>query len=268
MPYDAFSTIEGRQQFLLDGRSVGLVDACRVLDLTAGARDEDVANVVVVAHGRGDEEEWYGLLVDEFAGEEDLVVRPLDRRLGQVPHIAAASLRADGDPLLIVDIEDFVQSVRQYLAEGRLRGAAPGIDGAGERRRRVLGVDDSLTVREVERQLLARLGYDVDVAVDGADGWNALRAGRYDLLVTDVDMPRMNGLELVATVRREPRFAELPIIIVSYKDRDEDRIAGMQAGASAYLTKGAFRDDTFARTVHDLIGDPLRPADHSSGGGA
>jgi two-component system sensor histidine kinase and response regulator WspE len=67
-------------------------------------------------------------------------------------------------------------------------------------------------------------------------------------------MPRMNGLELVAAVRREPRLADLPIIIVSYKDREEDRLAGMHAGANAYLTKGAFRDDSFARTVRDLIG--------------
>jgi two-component system sensor histidine kinase and response regulator WspE len=117
-------------------------------------------------------------------------------------------------------------------------------------------VDDSLTVREVERQLLARLGYEVDVAVDGADGWNAIRSARYDLLVSDIDMPRMNGIELVRAVRSEARLAALPIIIVSYKDRPEDRLAGLDAGANVYLTKGAFQDDTFAATVRDLIGGP------------
>lgn len=255
VPVASLSAVEGRRQFLLDGKAVGLVDAATVLELGDAQRDADGAvSVMVVAHGRGVEEEWYGLIVDRFAGESDLVVRPLDPRLGKVPHVAAASIAESGDPLLIVDIDDLVQSVRQFLAEGKLRGSAlrPELDVA--KRRRILVVDDSLTVREVERQLLSRLGYDVDVAVDGADGWNAIRAGRYDLLVTDIDMPRMNGLELVAAVRREARFADLPIIIVSYKDREEDRLAGMHAGANAYLTKGAFRDDTFARAVRDLIG--------------
>ncbi|MDZ4755912.1 MAG: chemotaxis protein CheA, partial [Phycisphaerae bacterium] len=121
MPHDALSTIEGRQQFLLDGKSVGLVDAARVLDVKPGERSEDVASVMVVAHGRGADEEWYGLLVDRFAGESDLVVRALDARLGKVPHIAAASLLATGEPLLIVDVDDLVQSVRQFLSDGRLR---------------------------------------------------------------------------------------------------------------------------------------------------
>ncbi len=254
------SAVEGRRQFMLDGKAVGLVDAATVLELGEGERGaEGAVSVMVVAYGRGHDEEWYGLVVDRFAGESDLVVRPLDQRLGKVPHVAAASIAESGDPLLIVDVDDLVQSVRQYLSEGKLRGAAarPELDAA--RRRRILVVDDSLTVREVERQLLSRLGYDVDVAVDGADGWNAIRAGQYDLLVTDIDMPRMNGLELVAAVRREARFADLPVIIVSYKDREEDRLAGMQAGANAYLTKGAFRDDTFARAVRDLIGAPEGP---------
>ena len=250
------TTVEGRRQFLLDGRAVGLVDAATLLGerADAGLADpgEDLS-VLVLAHGRGRDEEWYALVVDRFNGESDLVVRRLDHRLGKVPHVAAAAIDESGSPLLILDVDDLVHSVRQFLGEGRLRGAAPAQAG-DRRRRRILVVDDSLTVREVERQLLVRLGYEVDVAVDGADGWNAIRAGGYDLLVTDVDMPRMNGLELVAAVRREPRLAELPVIMVSYKDRDEDRAAGLQAGANVYLTKGAFRDDTFARAVRDLVG--------------
>ena len=119
----------------------------------------------------------------------------------------------------------------------------------------MLVADDSITVREVERQLLRRLGHEVEVAVDGMDAWNQLCAGRFDLLVTDVDMPRMNGIELVRMLRRDPRFTNLPVAIVSYKDRAEDRAAGLEAGANAYLTKGSFQDQTFARTIADLIGE-------------
>ena len=92
------------------------------------------------------------------------------------------------------------------------------------------------------------------MAVDGQDGWHALRTVRYDLLITDIDMPRMDGIELIRQVRREPQLADLPIIIVSYKERDEDRMRGMEAGANAYLTKGSFHDDSLVTTVGDLIG--------------
>jgi two-component system sensor histidine kinase and response regulator WspE len=249
---DEIVPVEGRPQFTLDGRSVGLVDARTVLGFPAAPPDGGPVSVVVLGHGR--EGDRYGLVVDRFEGESDLVVRPLDPRFGKVPCIGAASLLEDGDPLLIVDVDDLVASVRQLLVEGRLRGG--GTTGTDRRTRRILVVDDSLTVREVERQLLARLGYEVDVAVDGADGWNAIRSARYDLLVSDIDMPRMNGIELVRAVRSEARLAALPIIIVSYKDRPEDRLAGLDAGANVYLTKGAFQDDTFAATVRDLIGGP------------
>lgn len=118
----------------------------------------------------------------------------------------------------------------------------------------VLVIDDSLTVRELERKLLTQHGYEVDVAVDGMDGWNALRAGRYDLVVTDIDMPRLDGIELVARVNADAALKSTPVVVVSYKDRDGDRQRGLDAGAAYYLTKGSFHDDTFLEAVVDLIG--------------
>jgi two-component system, chemotaxis family, sensor histidine kinase and response regulator WspE len=116
-------------------------------------------------------------------------------------------------------------------------------------------VDDSITVREVERQLLRAQGYDVALAVDGQEGWHAVRAESFDLVVTDVDMPRMNGLDLVRAIRGDPGLRDLPVVIVSYKEREEDRLRGLEVGASAYLTKSSFHDNTFLRSVADLIGE-------------
>lgn len=244
--------VQGRLQFMLEDASIGLVHASELLGGEAST-DADPLPVLVIGVG-GDRG---GLIVDEICGEEDLVVRPLDARLGSVPHIAAAAIRSDGAPVFVVDIDDLWRSVRQSLQVGRLLGVASHHAAAHRsQRRRVLVVDDSITVREVERQLLLRRGYDVDVAVDGREGYNALRAGKYDLLVTDVDMPRMTGIELIRAVRKEAKFAELPIIIVSYKDREEDRLMGLEAGASAYLTKSSFQDDSLIRMVEDLIGAP------------
>ena len=110
--------------------------------------------------------------------------------------------------------------------------------------------------REVERGLLAARGFLVDTAVDGADGWNALRAGAYDLVVTDVDMPRMNGIELVRRIKQDDRLRRLPVMIVSYKDREEDRVKGLEAGADDYITKSAFQEETWIGRVIDLVGEP------------
>jgi two-component system sensor histidine kinase and response regulator WspE len=252
VPGEDVEPVQGRMQVSLENRPVGLVHAAQVLGAGSDAALPDPAPVLVI--GSGDDR--CGLVVDEVRGEEDLVVRPLDARLGAVPHLAAAAIRSDGVPVLVVNVDDLWRSVKQALQGGRPLGipAAPGAERPD--RRRILVVDDSITVREVERQLLLRRGYDVDVAVDGREGYNALRAGRYDLMITDVDMPRMTGIELIRAVRREPRLAGLPIIIVSYKDREEDRLLGLEAGASAYLTKSSFQDDSLIRMVEDLVGAP------------
>jgi two-component system sensor histidine kinase and response regulator WspE len=251
-------TVEGRMQVLVDGQSVGVIDAARVLALADARRPAERENLVILG-GSGDR---YGVAVDRLVGEEDLVVRALDPRLGKVPHLSSAAVREDGDPVLIVDSEDLLQSVRVALNEGRLRGARPARALDARRALRALVVDDSATVREVERQLLVRMGFEVETAVDGLDGLHAAREGGFDLVVSDIDMPRMNGIEFVRALRGDARFAVVPVIVVSYKDREEDRLAGLDAGATAYLTKGAFRDSTFADTVHDLV-----PGLRGAGGG-
>jgi two-component system sensor histidine kinase and response regulator WspE len=124
-----------------------------------------------------------------------------------------------------------------------------------KKRKRVLVVDDSLTVRELERKLLVNHGYEVEVAVDGMDGWNAVRMESFNLVVTDIDMPRMDGIELVSLINKDPNLKSIPVMVVSYKDRDEDRRRGLEAGAAYYLTKGSFHDETLLRAVVDLIGE-------------
>jgi two-component system sensor histidine kinase and response regulator WspE len=197
------------------------------------------------------------VVVEEFLGERDLDVRPLDPRLGKVPNINSASVLEDGWPVLIIDVEDLVRSIDNLLSGRRLRAIESGEPTRPEatETKRILVVDDSITVRELERQLLESRGYEVDVAIDGMDGWNAVRSAHYDLIVTDVDMPRMDGIQLVTLIKMDPRFKSLPVVIVSYKDRPEDRLRGLEAGADCYLTKSSFHDETFLNTIVDLIGE-------------
>ena len=249
---DDIVQLEGRQHFWHEERHVGLVAASQLLNRPASQHNEDVLKVVVIR----ERDAVYGVAVERFIGERTLVVLPLDPRLGKVQDISAGALLDDGSAVLIIDVEDMLRSVEKLLNTGRLeRIDRRNRQADNQARKRVLVVDDSLTVRELERKLLLGRGYDVAVAVDGMDGWNALRADDFDLLITDIDMPRMDGIELVTLLRRDSRLQSLPVMVVSYKDREEDRRRGLDAGADYYLAKASFHDDALLDAVVELIGD-------------
>ena len=252
LPAEGIVQIEGRQHFWHEQRHIGLVSASQLLNRPAGPGDEQNIRVVVIR----EREQLYGVAVERLIGERVLVVMPLDPRLGKVQDISAGALLDDGSVVLIIDVEDLLRSVDKLLSSGRLERIERGPRGAarGAPRKRVLVVDDSLTVRELQRKLLGNRGYDVAVAVDGMDGWNALRGEDFDLLITDIDMPRMDGIELVGLVRRDHRLQSLPVMVVSYKDREEDRRRGLDAGADYYLAKASFHDDALLDAVVELIG--------------
>lgn len=253
LPAEALQTLEGYQHFSHGGRQIGLVSAHQVLQKGQWrARDGSVCVVVI-----GEQEHAYGVAVDAFLGERMLVVQPLDARLGKIADILAGALTEEGEPLLILDVADMLRTVEKLTASGRLQtvGAESAEDSAAGARKKVLVVDDSLTVRELERKMLSNRGYQVSVAVDGMDGWNAVRAEAFDLVITDIDMPRMDGIELVTLIRSAPSLQGLPVMIVSYKDREEDRQRGLEAGADHYFTKSSFHDESLLLAVTDLIGE-------------
>ncbi|WP_454712518.1 hybrid sensor histidine kinase/response regulator [Cupriavidus nantongensis] len=245
---------EGHQHFRHEGRAIGLVSAAQVLQRAGADPAYARERVPVVIIGEG--ERTYGIAVERMLGERLLVVQPLPAALGKVRDIAAGSLTDDGTPVLIFDVEDMIRSVEKLVSEGRIEGVRqPAAAITQARARRVLVVDDSLTVRELQRKLLAGRGYDVTVAVDGMDGWNVLRAEPFDLVITDIDMPRMDGIELVRRIRQDAALRQLPVMVVSYKDREQDRQRGLEAGADYYLAKGSFHDAALLDAVQDLIGE-------------
>jgi two-component system sensor histidine kinase and response regulator WspE len=246
-------SLEGRQHVDLDGDHIGLVAAQQIFGIDASV--PHAADIPIIVLGQGTRR--YGLTVDKLLGERELVVRSLDNVLGKVKDIGSAALLPDGTPLLIIDVEDVLHSIEHLITGGRVAPASAAEDMESSRHmKRILVVDDSFTVRELERKLLTTRGYAVDVAVDGMDGWNAVRTGKYDLVVTDVDMPRMDGIELVRRIRQDPRMHMLPIIIVSYKEREEDRARGMDAGADRYLAKGSYHDESMINAIIEQIGTP------------
>ncbi|MEO6917792.1 MAG: hybrid sensor histidine kinase/response regulator [Collimonas sp.] len=249
---DQIELLEGRQHFTFEERQIGLVAASQILQSGESTPSDDGIALVVI----GDMARTYGLQVDRLLGEHMLVVQPLDARLGKIKDVAAAALMEDGTPVLILDVEDMLHSVDKLIAHGQLDKIH---DSSSPQQvqtsKRVLVVDDSLTVRELERKLLSSRGYTVRIAVDGMDGWNALRSEPFDLVITDIDMPRMDGIELVTLIKNNLQLKAIPVMIVSYKDRQEDRQRGLEAGADYYLAKASFHDETLLQAVEDLIGE-------------
>ena len=240
--------MEGREYFMLDGVSIGLISARQVMQFSEAAQSSGPIPVVVIS----DHAKVYGVVVDRYLGEQDLVVRPLDPRLGKVANVSAAALMGDGQPILIVDTVDLVRSIDALLQNATLQG-----HGSLQEKRqgqRVLIADDSPVALDLQARLVRSRGYQVDRAVNGLEAWKAIRDGDYQLVVTDVEMPEMDGIALIQTLRKEPRFRHLPIIICSSRDSEQDRLHGMEAGADYYLVKSSFQDETLLNAIHQLIG--------------
>ncbi len=170
------------------------------------------------------------LAVDGVEGEQEVLVRPITRRAATDRLLEGVALLASGEPVGV--LSPSVLSQREYLrALPVARPQAPA------RRVRVLLVDDSLVTREMERRLLEDAGFHVAAAGDAEEALWLLAEESFDCVVTDVEMPRIDGFELTSQLRSMENFAQLPIIVVSTRDRPEDRLRGLKAGADAYLTK-------------------------------
>jgi two-component system sensor histidine kinase and response regulator WspE len=253
LPRTNVGFLDGRHTFSMGDNQVSLLAAHQILDCGTGKLPKGDLSVVVL----GERSIKYGLVVDRFLGERELVVQPLDPRLGKVQDISAAALMENGAPVLIIDVDELIRSIEGLVAKGLVSNLQLlGLQEPAKRPKRVLAVDDSLTVRELERKLLLSRGYLADVAVDGLEAWNAVRSEQYDLVITDVDMPRLDGIELATLIKKDSLLKSMPVLIVSYKDRAEDRMRGLEAGADYYLTKGSFHDETLLQAVVDLIGEP------------
>lgn len=255
VPSTGIKTLENRQYIILDKKDyIGLVNARQILELSGEKTTYEEVPVVILGKGR----QSYGFAVDRILYETDLVQRPLDPRLGKLKDVSSAAFLIDGTPVLILDTEDLIRSIEKVVMAETLQKVEcvqTSSKFSNGKQKSILVVDDSMTVRTIEANLLKEKGYAVDVAVDGAEAWNAVRIGQYDMVITDIDMPRMDGITLVKLIRDDARLSELPVVVVSYKDREEDRVRGMEAGANHYLTKGSFQDNSFVSVVGKLMGN-------------
>ncbi|NOY66755.1 MAG: hybrid sensor histidine kinase/response regulator [Gammaproteobacteria bacterium] len=251
-PDDIF-TIENKQHIKFNNQDISLIESAQVLGYNKQRNSESpLLNVIILSSPKDN----FALVVDNIIGRQELALRKIDSRLGKIKDINAAAISDDGLPVLILDVDDMFISISELIHSNQLGGISNNITSNSQQTcKQILVIDDSLTVREVEKKLLESKGYEVDIAVDGADGWNTVRNKQYDLIISDIDMPRMNGIELVKLIKQDASLNSIPIMIVSYKDNPEDRKNGLEAGADYYLTKGSFHDESLIDAVIDLIGE-------------
>jgi chemotaxis protein histidine kinase CheA len=250
--------VAGVPVLVREGRSMPVVDLGGVL---AASGDRDPRAVVVVQHGGAGE--MLAFAVDELEGELEVVVKELGSFLGRLPTVAGATIDGDGSVVLVLDLREI--AVRQLAAgpaaavpvvaapAGR-RTPSAGTGAPRSGRPTVLVVEDSVGVRELQRVILEGAGYDVVTAVDGLDGAARLRDEPVDLVLSDVEMPGMDGFTLTRTLRATRGWEDVPVVIMTSRGDEADQRAGLDAGASAYLLKSEFDQAELIDTVRRLLG--------------
>lgn len=243
---DAITTVENRDTMQLNGRVVPLVRLDDALALPRAAPLPDIAHVVVV----GTAERRVALLVDEVLREQEVLVKGLGKQLSRVRNIAGATVLGTGEVVPVLNVADLLTSAVRATPVRPVTAAAGAAEGD---KKLVLVVDDSITARTLLKNILEAAGYDVDTAVDGADGLAKLRAGAFDLVVSDVDMPRMNGFDLVAQLRGDHTLAQVPVVLVTALESQADRERGIEVGANAYIVKQSFDQSNLLEALRRLI---------------
>jgi two-component system, chemotaxis family, sensor kinase CheA len=244
------TTVESRETLQLNGQVVSLVRLEDALGLPGkNATDASVDNIPVVVLAAA--EKRIAFAVGAVLGEQEVLVKRLGPQLSRVRNIAGATVLGTGQVVPVLNVPDVLKSAVRASAAA----ASPGMtaverEGAG--RKSVLIVEDSVTTRMLLKNLLETAGYRVRTAVDGVDGLAQLRSGAVDIVVSGVDMPRMNGFDLTAQIRGDKKFADVPVVLVTTLASPADRERGMQVGANAYLMKSGFDQSDLLAVIQRL----------------
>jgi len=247
------STVAGEEAIVVDDDPVALVHLSRVLELPhhdEESKPEQRMPVVILSAGK----RRVAFLVDAMVGQQESVVKSLGKQLARVRNVAGATILGTGQVIMTLNPSDLMKSAR--LAEGRVSVKPARASQAKVKeihRPTVLVVDDSLTTRTLEKNILETSGYEVKVANDGTEALNILQSDSCDLVVTDVLMPRMNGFELTAAVRGDPKLKGIPVILVTSLESRADKERGIEVGADAYVVKSSFDQTNLLQTIEQLI---------------
>jgi two-component system chemotaxis sensor kinase CheA len=245
----SLKTVSRRETLAVDGQVVALAHLHDLLGLPAGQSPSESLTVVLVSSGH----HRLALAVDEVQEEGEILVKRLQKPLVRVRNIAGATVLASGKPVPILNVADLVKSATHANgAEPEPPAAVP--PGSPPLAQRVLLAEDSITSRLLLKGILESAGCEVTAVADGLEAFTALRSQPFDLLVSDIEMPRLDGFDLTARIRADRQLAELPVILVTALARREDRERGIDVGANAYIAKSSFDQRGLLDAVRRLVG--------------
>jgi chemotaxis protein histidine kinase CheA len=248
---EAVSTIEGRMAIPFREKIVPLVRLDEVLGLPP-ARDEEEkvqkAMLVVIVTSL---DRRVGFIVDEIVREEEVFIKSLGKHLGKVKNVSGATIMATGEVVVVLDVEDLMTHSTLSPQPVTGKGTAPKVK---HKEKRILVVEDAFSTRELEKSILETHGYLVDTAVDGLDALNRMTTNKYDLIVSDIEMPRMDGFELCRTLKKNEGYRDIPFVMVTALQKEEDKRRGIEVGAAAYIVKSAFDQTNLLDTIERLVG--------------
>jgi two-component system chemotaxis sensor kinase CheA len=234
----------------LSNKAIGVLPGLPGREMPVGdavSPGKDTLPVLVIAAG----EKRMAFAVDEFQAEQEILIKSLGARIRRLRHVSGATLLPSGKIALVLNAANLVRTALTR-APARLPVAEEG-ETAPAVKKRLLVVDDSVTTRTLEKSILEAAGYEVATAVDGKAAWQFLQDQGTDLLVSDVEMPQMDGVELTRFVRASQRFRELPVVLVTARESEQDKTQGLEAGADAYLVKSAFDQKNLLETIAQLL---------------
>jgi two-component system chemotaxis sensor kinase CheA len=233
----------GRPTLTIGGRVIACARLAALLGLAEQPGDSRHLTVLIAAAA----DRWLALIVDEALGETEARAKPLGGILRQVRNISGAALLGSGAMALTLDAAGLIRT--------ELAGPPAALTAAPKpaRRKTVLVVEDTVTSRMVLQNLLEAAGYAAHTAVDGQDAWDKLQDAEYDLVVSDVEMPRVSGFELTERIRADKRLGRLPVVLVTSLASRADRERGGTAGANAYIVKGGFDQGNLLAVVAKFI---------------
>jgi two-component system, chemotaxis family, sensor kinase CheA len=249
MKVEEIGSIEGKPAIRVSGRPLSLFSLARVLELpesealfTTGQK----ITIVVV----GVAEKKMAFRIDDVYGTQEVVIKGMGRQFSRVRNVSGAAILGDGRVVMILNVADLVKSAQK----GAGTTASIPVQVKEVTRRRVLVVDDSITTRTLEKNILENAGYDVIVAADGEEAWATLQSEPVDGIVADINMPRMDGFALTRKIKGHEKLKDRPVVLVTSLETPQDKIRGMEAGADAYIIKGTFDQKDLLAVMERLIG--------------
>ena len=248
---DDVSTIEGRMAIQLREHIVPLVRLNEVLQLPPARDEEGKAKnemPVVIATSF---DSRVGFIVDEIVGEEEVFIKSLGKHLGKVKNVSGVIIMATGEVAVVLDIADLIAHSALSLPQVTGKRRASKVE---RKEKRILVVEDAFSTRELEKNILETHGYLVDTAVDGLDALDRMTGTKYDLIVSDIEMPRMDGFELCRTLKKKEGYKDIPFVMVTALQKEEDKRRGIEVGAAAYIIKSAFEQMNLLETIERLVG--------------